>query len=77
MSILFVLTSVNTNLLGGKTVRMPDKCKYCYSHCYMQGWFVPEAAHPYKILSPYYTIDFASPAGSNPPVDESSVKASF
>jgi hypothetical protein len=43
----------------------------------MQGWFVPEAAHPYKILSPEFTIDFASPAGANPPVDESSVQVSF
>jgi len=35
---------------------------------------VPEAAHPYKVLSPEYTIDFASPAGANPPVDEGSVQ---
>lgn len=41
-----------------------------------QGWFVPEAAHPYRVLSPEYTIDFASPAGANPPVDEGSVKVS-
>jgi len=41
----------------------------------MQGWYVPEAAHPYKILSPEVTIDFASPKGANPPVDERSVQA--
>jgi len=57
MSILFVFTSADTNLLGGKT-----------------GWFVSEGAHPYKILAPHYKIDFASPAGSNPPVDERSVQ---
>ena len=43
----------------------------------MQGWFVPEAAHPYKILAPHYTIDFAAPAGANPPVDERSVQVSL
>ena len=36
-----------------------------------------EAAYPYKILSPEYTIDFASPAGPNPPVDEMSVQVSL
>ena len=41
-----------------------------------QGWFLPEAAHPYYILSPHVEIDFASPAGANPPVDETSVKVS-
>ncbi|CAK5275573.1 unnamed protein product [Mycena citricolor] len=38
------------------------------------GWYLPEAAHPYYILSPHATIDFASPAGPNPPIDEYSVK---
>ncbi|KAH7930103.1 class I glutamine amidotransferase-like protein [Leucogyrophana mollusca] len=38
------------------------------------GWYLPEAAHPYYVLSPHHTIDFASPAGPNPPVDESSVQ---
>jgi len=40
------------------------------------GWWLAEAAHPYKVLSPKYSIDFASPAGPNPPVDEFSVKTS-
>ncbi|KAF8640028.1 hypothetical protein AX17_001270 [Amanita inopinata Kibby_2008] len=39
------------------------------------GWYLPEAAHPYYILSPHATIDFASPAGPNPPVDEGSIQA--
>ncbi|KAJ7228719.1 ThiJ/PfpI [Mycena pura] len=39
------------------------------------GWYLPEAAHPYFILAPHATIDFASPAGPNPPVDEGSVAA--
>ncbi|KZP23739.1 class I glutamine amidotransferase-like protein [Athelia psychrophila] len=38
------------------------------------GWFLPEAAHPYYILTPTHGIDFASPAGPNPEVDEGSVK---
>ncbi|KAI0722212.1 class I glutamine amidotransferase-like protein [Cerioporus squamosus] len=38
------------------------------------GWYLPEAAHPYYVLAPKYDIDFASPKGANPPVDESSVQ---
>jgi len=38
------------------------------------GWFLPEAAHPYYTLSSKYDIDFAAPAGPNPPVDPVSVK---
>ncbi|KAG2077473.1 class I glutamine amidotransferase-like protein [Suillus decipiens] len=38
------------------------------------GWYLPEAAHPYYVLAPHFTIDFASPAGPNPPVDEYSVQ---
>ncbi|KAJ7937104.1 ThiJ/PfpI [Mycena leptocephala] len=38
------------------------------------GWYLPEAAHPYYVLAPHATIDFASPAGPNPPIDEGSVK---
>ncbi|KAK2466169.1 hypothetical protein APHAL10511_001811 [Amanita phalloides] len=38
------------------------------------GWYLPEAAHPYYVLSPHANIDFASPAGPNPPVDEKSVQ---
>ena len=36
---------------------------------------MPEAAHPYAVLSHDFEIDFASPAGPNPPVDEGSAKA--
>ncbi|KAI0677070.1 ThiJ/PfpI [Trametes maxima] len=39
------------------------------------GWYLPEAAHPYNVLSPKYEIDFASPKGANPPIDEGSVQA--
>ncbi|KZW03702.1 ThiJ/PfpI [Exidia glandulosa HHB12029] len=39
------------------------------------GWYLPEAAHPYYVLAPHFEIDFAAPAGPNPPVDESSVKS--
>lgn len=38
------------------------------------GWYLPEAAHPYYILSPHFRIDFAAPHGPNPPVDPASVK---
>ncbi|PFH51466.1 hypothetical protein AMATHDRAFT_142559 [Amanita thiersii Skay4041] len=39
------------------------------------GWYLPEAAHPYYILAPHATIDFASPKGPNPPVDQRSIEA--
>ncbi|THH13283.1 hypothetical protein EW146_g6912 [Bondarzewia mesenterica] len=38
------------------------------------GWYLPEAAHPYYVLAPHFKIDFASPAGANPPVDPASVE---
>ncbi|PIL36966.1 hypothetical protein GSI_00658 [Ganoderma sinense ZZ0214-1] len=39
------------------------------------GWYLPEAAHPYYVLAAKYDIDFAAPAGPNPPVDAGSVAA--
>ena len=39
-----------------------------------KGWYLPEAAHPYEVLSHDFEIDFAAPAGPNPPVDPDSVK---
>ncbi|KAK1224404.1 hypothetical protein PQX77_012700 [Marasmius sp. AFHP31] len=39
------------------------------------GWYLPEAAHPYYALEPHADIDFVSPKGPNPPLDQSSVKA--
>ena len=41
----------------------------------MQGWYLPEAAHPYYVLAPHAEIDFASPKGPNPPIDQHSVEA--
>ncbi|KAF8192549.1 ThiJ/PfpI [Pholiota molesta] len=38
------------------------------------GWYLPEAAHPYYVLSPHASIDFAAPNGPNPPVDQGSVQ---
>ncbi|KAF9058128.1 ThiJ/PfpI [Panaeolus papilionaceus] len=32
------------------------------------GWYLPEAAHPYYTLVNHVNIDFASPAGGNPPL---------
>lgn len=34
---------------------------------------MPEAAHPYYVLFPHFKIDFASPKGPNPPIDQTSV----
>ena len=39
-----------------------------------QGWYLPEAAHPYYELSQQVDIDFAAPGGPNPPLDQNSVK---
>ncbi|KAG9002740.1 hypothetical protein FRB94_003660 [Tulasnella sp. JGI-2019a] len=39
------------------------------------GWYLPEGAQPYYILSPTVDIAFASPEGPNPPVDPHSVDA--
>ena len=38
------------------------------------GWYLPEAAHPYYILAPHATIDFASPQGPNSPLDPASIE---
>ncbi|KAG9027339.1 hypothetical protein FRB95_007853 [Tulasnella sp. JGI-2019a] len=37
------------------------------------GWYLPEGAHPYYVLSPKHNITFASPKGPNPPVDSVSI----
>jgi len=56
--VLFVLTSADKRLDGSQT-----------------GWYLPEAAHPYYVITGAgHTVDFASPAGPNPPVDYSSVE---
>ncbi|KAF8320730.1 class I glutamine amidotransferase-like protein [Clavulina sp. PMI_390] len=38
------------------------------------GWYLPEAAHPYYVLAPSYTITFAAPGGPNPPLDPASIE---
>ncbi|OWZ64826.1 hypothetical protein AYX15_03528 [Cryptococcus neoformans] len=38
------------------------------------GWYLPEAAHPYYVLSPHYRIEAISTKGGPVPVDENSVK---
>ncbi|PWW71780.1 class I glutamine amidotransferase-like protein [Tuber magnatum] len=38
------------------------------------GWYLPEFAHPYHVLSPHVTIVVASPAGGEAPLDPSSVE---
>jgi putative intracellular protease/amidase len=39
------------------------------------GWYLPEAAHPYYVVAPHASIDFAAPHGANPPIDQGSVTA--
>ncbi|KAF7352838.1 Glutathione-independent glyoxalase HSP31 [Mycena venus] len=63
-AILFVLTSVSTTLTGAPTVR------------FLGVPYLPEAAHPYYILAPHATVDFASPGGANPPLDPASIAVS-
>ncbi|KAM3070996.1 hypothetical protein ACMFMG_009902 [Clarireedia jacksonii] len=40
------------------------------------GWYLPEFAHPYEVLSPHADIVVASPAGGAAPLDPASVDAS-
>merc|ERR1712219_88080 len=40
------------------------------------GWYLPEFAHPYHVLSPHAQISIASPSGGASPLDPSSVEAS-
>jgi len=40
------------------------------------GWYLPEFAHPYAVLSDQTTIVVASPAGGEAPLDPSSIEAS-
>lgn len=76
--ILFVFTSANKTLTGAPTVsphiNVDLTLKWWLNELHRQGWYLPEGAHPYYTLAPDYAIDFASPAGPNPPVDEGSVK---
>jgi len=39
------------------------------------GWYLPELAHPYYVLSPTYDLVFASPKGGEAPLDPGSVEA--
>ncbi|KZV65678.1 class I glutamine amidotransferase-like protein [Peniophora sp. CONT] len=58
VNVLMVYTSCSKTLTGGAT-----------------GWYLPEAAHPYySFANAGFNVDFAAPAGPNPPVDEYSVK---
>jgi len=39
------------------------------------GWYLPEAAHPYYVLEPHFTIEWASIKGGKAPLDPSSVES--
>ncbi|KAG0633522.1 class I glutamine amidotransferase-like protein [Tuber brumale] len=56
--VLFVLTSQKVLGESGKPT----------------GWYLPEFAHPYHVLSPHTTITVASPAGGEAPLDQGSVE---
>ncbi|KAI9811761.1 MAG: hypothetical protein M1827_005306 [Pycnora praestabilis] len=58
--VLFVLTSHN---------KMGDTGK-------PTGWYLPELAHPYKVLAPHTEIVVASPNGGEAPLDPSSIDKS-
>ncbi|KZV65088.1 class I glutamine amidotransferase-like protein, partial [Peniophora sp. CONT] len=58
VGILMIFTSCNQTLTGKAT-----------------GWYLPEAAHPYySFVEAGFSVDFASPEGPNPPIDESSIE---
>ncbi|KAF7352839.1 putative chaperone protein HSP31 [Mycena venus] len=79
-SVLFVLTSASKTLTDAPTVSFfRASCESLSTEIHVSNAFcslryLPEAAHPYYVLAPHATIDFASPAGPNPPIDEGSVK---
>jgi len=56
--VLFVLTSADKFPKNGKPT----------------GWYLPEAAHPYEVVSPHYEIVWASPAGGAAPLDPGSAE---
>ncbi|KAJ7867730.1 hypothetical protein B0H14DRAFT_2346867 [Mycena olivaceomarginata] len=37
---------------------------FVFSSATPQGWYSPEAAHPYYVLAPHANIDFTSPNGT-------------
>jgi hypothetical protein len=37
---------------------------FVFSSATPQGWYLPEAAHPYYVLAPHANIDFTSPNGT-------------
>ncbi|PAV20903.1 class I glutamine amidotransferase [Pyrrhoderma noxium] len=59
---------------------MSPKILFVFTSCdktltgHSTGWYLPEAAHPYYVLSKEFEIDFASPNGPNPPIDQGSVE---
>jgi len=76
-AVLFVLTSANKTLTGTQTVCGSFISLLVNLSCFFQqGWYLPEAAHPYYTITKYATVDFAAPEGPNPPIDEGSIKVS-
>ena len=75
--VLFVFTSANKTLTGAQTGwYLPEA-----AHPYYGTYFSRSPLHSVLIstvyllvLIPHAEVDFAAPAGPNPPIDESSVE---
>jgi hypothetical protein len=72
--ILFIFTSENLSLTDDSIVTTVTALQILAVLTLLQGWYLPEAAHPYIVLSPHFTIEFASPKGPNPPMDPTSFR---
>lgn len=71
--VLFIFTSAGKTLKDNNCVRSSVSTGKTYVDTF-QGWYLPEAAHPYYILQDTCDIRFAAPNGPNPPVDQESVE---
>ncbi|KZT13074.1 ThiJ/PfpI [Laetiporus sulphureus 93-53] len=74
--ILFVFTSANKTLTGAQTGwYLPEAAHPYYGESHRPDSLPPiELKYVLAVLAPHHTIDFASPKGPNPPVDEDSVR---
>jgi len=72
------VVQMDLTLIAAGMVNMAVSLDGVFIHCaltYLVSRYLPEAAHPYYVLAPHATIEFASPKGANPPLDPASVKA--
>lgn len=75
---MFVFTSADKDILGQPTGWYLPEGELLINTAKDRLWSLKpipsSAAHPYYLLSPHYDIDFAAPAGPNPPLDQASVE---